>query len=240
MENLKLDNRYKKIIQEFLEKLQDIYQDQLLSVTLYGSAVNGEFADKSSNLNLLVVLKSTDLQEIKKSTMLVSKFKMISALFLTQEYIESSLDIFPIEFLDMKDNYFLVYGNDILKDIQIDQRNLRFQCEHELKAKLIKLKQAYLISSNKILMLSGLLFLTFSSSLYILRNVLRLKGQTVAYLKSDVIKFLAQEFKIDSLLWEKVLAAKNKQIKLSKKEVEELFVGFVKDLELIVNIVDKL
>ena len=240
MEDLKINDKHKNILKVFIQCLKDIYHEELLSLVLYGSAASGEFVEKHSNFNLLVVLKNTDLENLKKSSKLMRKFKMINVLFLTEDYIMNSLDIFPIEFLDMQENYFLVYGKDILKDIHIDIRNLRFQCEQELKAKLIKLRQAYVMIHNDAAALRNLLFVSFTSILHIARNVLRLKGKKPPYLKQDILKELSSEFKIDTGVWEKILAAKNKQLKLGSREIEPLFIDFVKELEMIVAIVDKL
>ncbi len=240
MEQLKIADQYKNIIRSFTQELKNIYHEELLSLILYGSAVSGEFIDKHSNLNLLIVLKNTDLEVIKKSSKLIRKFKTLKPLFLTEDHIASSTDIFPIEFLDMQENYLVIYGKDVLKDIQVDVRNLRFQCEQELKAKLLKLKHAYLILNNNMPALRSLLFVSFTSILHILRNVLRIKGKKPTYLKHEVLKELASEFKIDMQVWGKILAAKNKRIKLKGKEIEQLFVDFVKELELLVAIVDKL
>ena len=240
MEQLKITDQYKFILQKFTQGLRDIYSEELVSLILYGSAVSGEFIDKHSNLNLLVVLKNTDLEVLKKSSKLVHKFKMFNTLFLTEDYIARSMDIFPIEFLDMQENYFVLYGKDILKDIQVDIRNLRFQCEHELKAKLLKLRQAYLMLNKNIPALRSLLFMSFTSVLHILRNVLRIKGRKPPYLKPDLLKELAAGFKININVWEKILSAKNKKIRLAASEVEQLFISFVKELELIVTIIDEL
>lgn len=240
MEQLKITDRHKNILQKFTQRLKDIYPEELLSLILYGSAVSGEFVDKHSNLNLLAVLKNTDLEVIKKSSRLIHKFKIINTLFLSEDYVANSIDIFPIEFLDMQENYFVLYGKDILKNIQIDIRNLRFQCEHELKAKLLKLRQAYLLLNDNMPALRSLLFMSFTSVLHILRNVLRIKGRKPPYLKHEALKELASELKIDIHLWEKILSAKNKEIRLAGREIEQLFISFVRELESIVAIVDKL
>jgi len=171
---------------------------------------------------------------------LIHKFKMVNPLFLTEDYIATSTDIFPIEFLDMRENYSLIYGKDVLKDIQVDVRNLHFQCKQELKEKLLKLEHAYLRIYNNRLALRNLLFTSFTSVLHIARNVLRLKGLRAPYLKQEILNELTSQFKIDIAVWKKILAAKNKQIKLSGEEVNCLFVSFTKELESIVNIVDKL
>jgi len=240
MENLKMPDKLKVILKTFTDDLLEIYQGELVSVVLYGSAASGEFVDKHSNLNLLIVLKNTGFNDLKKSAKILRRFKMLNVLFLTESYILSSLDIFPIEFLDMQENNFVLYGKDILKDIHIDTRNLRFQCEQELKQKLLKLQHAYIRAGSNNRILNTLLFSFFTSILHILRNVLRLKGIAPAYLKHEIIKELALQFNIESLLWEKILAARNKQIKLSAHESEELFIDFIKEVEIIISAVDRM
>ncbi|MDD5595758.1 MAG: hypothetical protein PHY94_05895 [Candidatus Omnitrophica bacterium] len=240
MEELKIPEKLKSQLLKFSEKLKEVYGDSLISVVLYGSAASAEFVEEHSNLNVLVVLKDTGLENLRKITASVNKFKMIHALFLSQEYIVSSVDIFPIEFLDMRENYVLLYGKDILKDINIDTKNLRFQCEQELKVKLLNLKQAYLKISDNKLALRNLLFRSFTSILHILRNVLRLKTGKAPYQKEEILKELSVIFQIKHDLWKRILAAKANQIKLSGKDLEEIFSDFVGDLEKIVTVVDKM
>ncbi len=180
MRNLSLPPRLERQINAFGLGLSKALKENLLGITLYGSAAaisnsRAEFIPAYSNLNILVLLKSTAPLELKKATRIVNKFKKITSLFLTEEYILSSTDVFPIEFLDMQENYILLYGKDFLKDLRIDLKNLRFQCEHELKAKLLSLKQLYLGLNNHPALLKEPLFRLFTSTLHILRNVLRLK-----------------------------------------------------------------
>ena len=238
MENLSISDKHKKILKSFTDDLLKVYNEELVSVVLYGSAASGEFVDKHSNFNLLIVLKSTGFGDLKKSSKVLQKFKMLNALFLTESYILSSLDIFAIEFLDMQENHFVLYGKDILKDIHVDISNLRFQCEQELKQKLLKLQHAYLRSGDSPHILNSLLFSSFTSILHILRNVLRLKGITPPYLKHEIIKELTLQFNINSSTWEKILGARNKEIKLNAHESEELFADFTKEVKALISIVD--
>jgi len=240
MKNVQLSAKLDREIQVFIQKLKNSYSDDLLSVILYGSAASGEFIEKHSNLNILIVLKSMKLAALKKSSAIVNKSVNLTPLFLTEKYIHSSTDIFPIEFLDMQENYSVLYGKDVLKDMHIDSKNLRFQCEQELKAKLINLKQLYIRLNANPRALRELLLKSFTSILHILRNVLRLKGVQPSYKKEDLLKELAGHFKIELSHWEKILRAKLKKVKINKAQAEELFVTFIGNLEEIVETVDAL
>lgn len=240
MKNLRLPPKSGREIAGFIKNLKEIYSGDLISVILYGSAASGEFVPGHSNLNILVILKSTELLFLKRASKIIKRFKNITPLFLTKEYILSSTDIFPIEFLDMRENYILLYGQDLLKEIHVDLRNLRFQCEQELKARLLNLKQAYLSLNLRPENLKEPLFKSFTSILHILRNVLRLKGVQPDYQKEELLKELAAYFKIEIGHWEKILKAKLQKIKLSGGEIEELFLVLVDNLEKVVQEVDAL
>lgn len=240
MQELKLPDKLGDRLQEFTESLKEIYQQDLVSLILYGSAASGEYVSKHSNLNILVVLKNTQQNELIKAAKLVKKFRMINPLFLTEDYIASSTDVFPIEFLDMQENYSLLFGKDVLKSINIDISNLRFQCEQELKSKLINLKHVYLRLKGNNTLLNSVLLKSFTSALHILRNVLRLKSNKAPYLKQEILEQLQAEFQIDKPVWKKILATKNKQIKLKGKDIDGLFISFIKELEKLIEIVDKL
>lgn len=240
MKELIISPKVKDNLESFVQGLVAIYRDNLVSVILYGSAASGEFVDKHSNLNLLVVLKDADIVCMKLASNHINKFKTVKPLFFTENYLHNSADVFPIEFLDMQENYFVLYGSDALKYIDIDTTNLRFQCEQELKARLINLKHSYLTAAKDKEALRNLLFKSFTSVLHILRSCLRLKGITLPYKKDKILDDLSYEYKFDLEMWRKISLAKNKQLKLNGHQIEALLVAFVKDLENIVEIIDRL
>ncbi|MFH0839054.1 MAG: hypothetical protein V1893_02590 [Candidatus Omnitrophota bacterium] len=242
MEHIQVSSKIKSVLTEFIHTLESIYEKELICVILYGSAASGEYVHRHSDVNLLVVLKNADLENLKKVSPAVNKFKfrMIAPLFFSEAYIKSSHDVFPIEFLDMKENYTVLQGRDVLKDISVDMKHLRFQCEQELKVKLIALKQLYVKKARDKYALSNVLLKSFTSIAHILRNVLRIKGKQPPYLRQDILKEVALEFPINKSAWETILDIKNKQIKVNTRETEKLFVTFAKDLEKIVDLVDKL
>ena len=240
MEGINLSDKLKNKIKSFIQGLNNIYGTQLVSVVIYGSAASGEFVERHSNLNVLIVLKNAGLEDIKKAPGLMAKYRLIKPLFMTEEYINSSTDVFPIEFLDMQENYSVLYGKDVLKDIKVDTRNLRFQCEGELKAKLISLKHMYMTVNRNKEALRQLLLKSFTSILHIMRNILRLKGKKPAYKKEELLKEISGEFSVDISIWQKILQAKKREIKLRGQEIETIFSGFVNDLEKVAALLDNL
>jgi len=234
--------KLKANLDDFIARLKDVYRDALASVVLYGSASSGEFTEARSNVNLMVVLDDTSLASLSRACPVVNsrKFSAIKAVFFTEEHIRSSLDVFPIEFLDIAENHTILYGKDVVSGLKIDDRNLRFQCEQELKSKLINIKKHYLAAKGK-RDLENLLFKTFTSVLHIMRNLLRLKGcRPVPYLKDEILSESEKTFGIDTAILNKILWAKNKKMSLTHKDVYALLDGFVKELEALASIAGKL
>jgi len=241
MEGVRLPQKEMLLLEDFVSRLKKIYDDDLVSAILYGSAASGEFTERHSNINLLIVLRDTSLGALSKAHGLVRSpcFKAINPIFFTEDYIKRSADVFPIEFLDMKENYTVLHGKDLLKDLKVDTRNLRFQCEQELKSKLITVKRRYLESSSQ-KELEDLLFKTFTSCLHIMRNLLRIKGSEPPYLKVCILSEIEKEFSVDTTILNEILWAKTKKMKLSHSDVDALLIGFVKELEAITAIIDRL
>jgi predicted nucleotidyltransferase len=243
MNKLNLSEKNKKNLDSFVEEIKVAYRDNLVSLVLYGSAASGEFVDQNSDLNVLVVLKDDGLFNLRISRPIVGKlnYNRIRPLFMSEEYILSSLDVFPIEFLDMKENYALLFGKDVLKDIKIDIKNLRFQCEQELKSKLINLKQQYLkIDLRDKIALGNLLFRNFTSIIHILRNLVRLKGKAPAYLKEDILRDVAMELQVSITTFIKVLGAKRDPITLRADDINSLLIDFTSELEKITKALDRI
>lgn len=241
MEKNKLPQKIRQSLDDFSSGLKTIYGEELVSVVLYGSCASNEFQPGFSNVNLLIVLEDTTLKNLAKASGLLRKglYRRFNCLFFTPDYIKSSTDVFPVEFLDIKENYVIIYGKDLLSGLEIDRKNLRFQCEQELKAKLINLKSFFLINRDKTA-LQNFLVKSFNSFLHIARNLIRLKGKSPAYRKEDILKELSGEFKIDIFNLNNILGLKEKKLKLNYRQTEALFFDFVSTLEATTKVVDEL
>ena len=107
-------------ITPMVEDLLGEHASNIHSFHLVGSAVIPDYHEKLSDINSVVVLHNMDLRFIKFLAPLGKKYgkKRIAApLVMTPEYIKTSLDAFPIEFLDFKLIHKTVYGHDLLQDL---------------------------------------------------------------------------------------------------------------------------
>jgi hypothetical protein len=131
-------------LKELVDKLTHAYQDRLVSVVLYGSGAAGNHDANFSDLNVLCVLKQITPRELGEGEPILRWWRgqgHPSPLLMTEEEAHNSADSFPIEFRDMQDHRKVLHGVDVIAHLNVDTRHYRTQVEHELRAKLFRLRQ---------------------------------------------------------------------------------------------------
>ena len=141
-----------KLINEFVERMRSAAGTNLRAAILYGSAAAGDHIHDYSDVNLLCVLGETSFAAIEALVPAIEwwgKQKHRAPLLLSAEEMRRSADVFSIEFLDMRRNHRLLWGEDILKTLEIPMRLHRAQVEYELREKTILLRQGLLTAPGK-------------------------------------------------------------------------------------------
>jgi predicted nucleotidyltransferase len=131
-------------LKDLVEKLERSVHDRLVAVILYGSAAGEDHHGKFSDLNVLVVLKEITPRELMESEPVLRWWRETghpAPTMMSEEEVHRSSDCFPIEFRDMKDRRKVLYGIDVIEEVKVDARYYRAQIEHELRAKLFRLRQ---------------------------------------------------------------------------------------------------
>jgi len=230
-------------ITPMLEDLLGEHAANIHSFHLVGSAVIPDYNEKLSDINSVLVLKTMDLRVLVFLAPLGKKYgkKRIAApLVMTPEYIETSLDAFPVEFLDFKLIHKTVYGHDLLQDLRITMPNLRLQCEREIKTKLIGLRQGYVSSLGKKEEIAAVLVRSFTGSMALFRAIITLLGKEPPIPRTDVITMLGAATGINTDIFENLLMLKLKLLKPSEQELASFFERYYKTLEAAGKIIDDL
>ncbi|MEK7273908.1 MAG: hypothetical protein AAB110_01505 [Candidatus Desantisbacteria bacterium] len=241
----RLPERVKGLIVPYISGLIEIYAASLKSIMIYGSAAQREdFVPGHSNINLLVILNEITLLDLKKGAKLVSmgkRQKKIIPLFLTLQHINTSSDVFPIEFMEMKENHVVIYGDEIFDSIVIHSENVRLQCESTLKGQIIKLRQGYLELMAKPELLKRLMIDSLTGLMPTIRNILRVKGMVaIAIKKDEVINQLKEAYGIDTAPLLTVLHSKLRMGKLANGIVESVFEQYLDVIQCLAIAVDEL
>jgi predicted nucleotidyltransferase len=215
--------------------------NDLISVILYGSALTEEYVPKRSDLNFLIVLSEEGIEQLHLVYDLVAKWRkkrVGTPLFLTKAYIDSSLDTFPIEFLNIKRNYTVVFGEDILEGLSFEKEFVRMQCERELKGKLLLLRERYVRTKGKGKALRSLISGTVPTFIFVFKGLLYLLDREVPATKRETVSTLAKALDLDQELFLSLLQIKEGTLKPSMKETEDLVRKYLKEIRTLAKLID--
>jgi hypothetical protein len=232
-----------KGVQQLVEKLQKAYGDRLVSVVLYGSAAAGDHQEKFSDYNVLCVLSRITPRELGDSEAIFRWWReqgSPSPLLLTEQEVETSTDCFAIEFSDMKRQHQVLAGKDVVSTLVVDETFYRAQVEHDLRAKLLRLRQKASGMLSDAGLLRRLLLDSLSTFCVLFRHALILHGADGPSAKRDVISSASQRFGFDPLPFDKLLAIREQQLKAREVEPVTLLGAYLDAINVVIQAVDRL
>ena len=166
---------------ELVSRLKEAAGKNLESVILYGSAARGDYRPGSSDLNVLCTLVTIDMSELQLIAPVVAwwtrELKEPPPIFFLTEELRRSTDVFPIENLDIQRAHKVLYGPDVVQDLEIPMNLHRVEVEHELRLMLQKLRQHVLLHGRNEMELSAVLKKSISGTIALLRHTLLAFGE---------------------------------------------------------------
>lgn len=188
--------------ESFLPKVKTCFGDNLVSVTVYGSAITERFTDGVSDVNLLILLDVADPAAVASlgstAARTIRKLR-ITPLLLTDEEFIGSADVFPMEYLDIVDQRRVLIGADVAGKLTITRDHLRHQVEFELRASIAALRRALLATRGKKRPMMRILKGWSGSQNALFRGLLRLRNiEEVPIDTMETISKLGSEYGIDT------------------------------------------
>jgi predicted nucleotidyltransferase len=245
METLMLSNLSsdtQKVIGPFLSDILKSHKEDIVSIYVIGSAVTKDFHAKYSDINTLIVVKEIKIPFFDFIAALGKRYgkrKIRAPLVITRDYISRSMEVFPMEFLEMKTINRLVYGDDILRDVKIEKADVRLQCERELKGRLQHLCQGYIKAMGNRKVLKDLFVGSLSGYFPIFRGILFLYGKGIPKEKVNVLYALNECFDVDMNVFRKLLDIKSKDAYPTIEVLKEIFKELYSVLGVIIKKVDE-
>jgi hypothetical protein len=239
----KIPDKPQDVFVDLTEDYRQVFGKDLVSLILYGSAAGGHYVKGKSDINLLVVLTKEGINRLEDSLAIVKQWKknrVAVPLVMTKAFIESSLDCYPIEFLNMKNSHILIHGEDVLEQLKFKPEDLRLQIEKELKGKLVLLRQSYLESEGNSRQIKQLISRSVTAFISIFNALIYLKQGSAQQKRRETIKELAKLFTFDANLFLTCVDIKEGVDKLSGEEIARVFNKYLREVENICNIVDGL
>ncbi len=226
------------LLKRFIDDVQRLYGDNLLSAYLYGRALRNNHDPSRHMTHVLLILKTLGVKELREYLTLSERaYRGIEPLFMSPSYIRSSMDAFPIEFLELKEGV-LLFGEDFLKDTDIYLRHLRFEVEQEIKGKLLHLRHGFLATFKKG-RLMDLLHESFLSYIPTFRASLVVLGKEPPQKVMEILDALKEGFSIDVKPLISVWELRHNP-KMLKEELLDIFDRYHSVLETLAERIDSL
>src|SRR5262245_17683148 len=165
---------------QLVSGLQSALGGNLVSVIVYGWGVVGVGDPRRSDYHLMIVterLAARDLREMRPIIRQWTEMGYEMPVHITAEEFGDSLDVFPIEFRLMKRAYRILYGQDMLAGREASKEHLRWQTEHELRGKLLRLRSLALPTSESSEQLANLMTESVATFVQLTRPILEIVGE---------------------------------------------------------------
>ena len=232
-----------KQVDEFVGRLKDAAGDNLESIVLYGSAVTGDYDPEFSNINLLCIVRDTSFVKLKTISPVVQwwfKEGHRAPLLITKEELARSADVFVIELMDIQRQHKVLFGPDLVGDLDIPMHLHRAQLEYELREKLILLRQHLLLSANDNDHMWELLLRSLPAFATLFRHAVIAQDQPVPATKRAAIEQLAGSLRFDATPFENLLDVREHRAKRGQFQVQELAARYLAAVEQVTGAVDRM
>jgi predicted nucleotidyltransferase len=229
-----------KILSQLVERLTKTFDSSLVSVVLYGSGAAGD-RDRRSDYNILCVLRQVTMRELALAEPIARWWRDAgnpSPLLLSEDELRTSTDAFPMEFRDIRAEHRILHGTDVVAGMFIDESFYRAQVEHELRAKLLRLRQkaAGMLSDKDLL--RGLLADSLSTFCVLFRHGLILSGVEAKMKKREILEQARQIFGIDPAAFEKLLDLREERIPARQVDPGPLLDAYLKEINKVIGAVN--
>lgn len=213
-------------LQDFTQRLVTNLSANLYACILYGSAVRGDFAAQSSDINVLIILNESTpaAHDVIADAISVNDIR-IDPLIIGRAGMKRNFEMFGSKFLSISRDFRILYGSDPFKGFDIDKKILRFLAEQSLRELRMRAIRAYVLYSRDRLQYVRFINRMRSSIFIGLSDIVRLTNETdVPFDFSSRVKTIEAFFTTDASVLNDFLQLSGRQ-SLSPQEIQSLHLG---------------
>lgn len=235
--------RLEEDLKQLVERLSGAAGQDLVALVLHGSAVSDEFHPQFSDVNILGVVRQLSVGTMHALWPALSWWtglKYAVPLFFTADELRSVVDVFPIEMVDIKLRHRLLYGNDVFDQLEVSMELHRVQLEHEIRTKLVFLRQHYMQFSPDAAKIRHLMVDSVSNFLALFRHTLIAMGEQPPLQKAQVAQQMAEKLGFDPGPLRLLLDVRQRNLNPEALPMPQTFAAYLQAIEVVVQAVDKL
>lgn len=233
-----LPDETQELLRAYVNEVQAAYGERLISVILYGSAVRGDFLSGRSNLNILLVVSSCDVDALRQYNSLHKRWgkeQIVIPLFMAEDDVRSTASVFPLEFLEIQECHRLLWGRDPFVGAQVGVERLAGETLASLRSNLLRVRQRFVEGGATEEAATILLPLSITALLPALRGVQRASARPVPSRPEPLFTELEITLGCDCSGLSDAFLLKRGQISPGQKEVPRLLERYLECLEQVVQ-----
>src|SRR5260370_42311941 len=167
-------------------------------LVLFGSAASEDFHAGFSDVNMLCILRELSPATLDTLAPVFAWWtgkRYPAPLVFSRTELERSADVFAIELFDIFERHRVVYGEDIFKTMRVPMDKHRVQLEHDLRAKLLTLRQLYIQAAGDDDRVRKLMLDSVPNLTTLFRHPLMVSGMQAGVHRDDASRVLADHLK---------------------------------------------
>ena len=164
-------------VDQFTEQVRAALGGRLKALVLFGSAARRNATDSVDTLVICDRVDPALLSQLAPAAGPWIREGHPAPLVFGEAEWRDSADAFAIEFLDIKAHHRVLAGRDPWAGVTVADDDVRRQLEHELRGKVVRLRQAVLATSGNPAALGAAIAGSVAGFLTMLRALLRVSGE---------------------------------------------------------------
>ena len=234
LQSLDLPEEMQETLEQYLTQLRKDWGTDLEAVLLFGSAARGDFIAGRSNVNIMAIVRHLSVEVLQRAGKLHrrwGKHQIVAPLMMTQEELNRSSYLFPLEYLQIHDHHVLLAGRNPFAAWQIDTTQLGWQCEQEILVNLFRLRQRFVEGEGRTEAIQALLILSITAILPCLRGMLQVLGQTSKGRDEHILERLPHTLGFESTVLVEMLRMKRGLSSPGSLEWVKVYERYLQSLE---------
>lgn len=236
-----LDRRDARTVDDAVTALGRACGQRLLAVVLTGEAASAGYRPGRSSLSLALVVDNVEagiLDAIRPLVRTWRRTRIATPLVLDPLYLETSRDVFPLEFLDLLDRHRLLAGRmDPFADISVAGDQLRIELEEQLRGKMLHLWQLYL-ETHRAGRLARALLHTLPHFYLLLRGMLYLREEDRPTGPLELVKAVEDAYHLSLPSFRELENARASGAVVRRSAATPLFARYLDEVSRLVHVVD--
>jgi len=241
-----------KQISELVERLKALAGENLNCIALFGSAASREFQAGFSDINIICIFRELSAPALARLAPLMrwwTKKDFPAPLLFTRTELEKAADIFAIELLDIRQNHRMLFGEDLFRNLHVPMDLHRVQVEHNLRTKLLTLRQMYAQFADDDRRVRRLMLDSVSNFATLFRHVLIAMGEqpgespdqtSPGESKEENVRKLAARIHFDPDIFVRLLQVRAQKAKEKDLDPHAAFAQYLEGIERAIQAVDAL